>query len=204
MIYSEKNIHAMTQTPVLRTGKAYRTNYFAAFSSNPTRLVGKLVDEGRLRKLQGGLYYAPAQSRWGALEPTPEVLLNTWLEGRRGRDWVFTGSEVWNALGLGATAVQAERWVYNYKRSGHVKLGNNRFFMRKIPFPRKPPVEWFVVDLLNHQSAAAVGHEALTSMLQVALAKKRFDPEKLKELALQYGRKSTLATVEFATAKAER
>jgi hypothetical protein len=138
------------------------------------------------------------------MEPTSEVLLNTWLEGRRGRDWVFTGSEVWNALGLGATAVQAERWVYNYKRSGHVKLGNHRFFMRKIPFPVKPPVEWFVVDLLNHQSAAAIEQESLVSLLQTALAEKRFHSESLREMALQYGRKSTVAAVEFAILKTER
>lgn len=187
-----------TTTTSLKPGQAYRTRHFAARSSNPTRLVGRLVREGKLRKLQGGLYLAPATSRWGELPPDPVDLLNTWLEGRRGRDWVFSGSEAWNALGLGSTAVHAARWVYNRKRSGSFELGRHRFLLRRVPFPKDPPPEWFVVDLLNHTRYAAVAREEVVARLAEALVAGRFDPDRLRTLARRFGRKATQQGVERA------
>lgn len=192
----------MRASPSLAPGRTYRTRDFAGRTSNPTRLVGRLVREGRLRRLQGGLYHAPASSRWGELPPDPAELLSTWLEGRQGRAWVFTGSEVWNALGLGSTAVHSVRWVYNSKRSGPFELGGQRFLLRKVPFPADPPIEWFVVDLLNHARHAAVDLEEVTGRLITALADGRFDPRKLRLLAQRFGRKATRAAVDRALAMA--
>lgn len=186
--------------PSLKPGRTYRTRQFAARTSNPTRLVGQLVREGRLRKLRGGLYLASATSRWGELPPDPADLLSTWLEGRQGRDWVFTGSVAWNALGLGSTAVHAARWVYNRKRSGAFELGGHRFLLRKVPFPQAPPPEWFVVDLLNHTKYAAVDREEVLQSLAEAMAVGRFDPDRLLSLARRFGRKATRQGVERAVA----
>lgn len=183
-------------SPTLRLGKAYRTKDFATKTSNPTRLVGQLVCEGKLRKLRGGLYFRPSRSRWGELPPDPVDLLNTWLEGRQGRDWIFTGSEVWNALGLGSTAVHAVRRVYNRRRSGFFEIGGHRFKMHKVPFPKNPSPEWFVVDLLNHTRDAAVDTEDVLCRLANALSCGRFDREKLLAMAQRFGRKSTHRGVE--------
>lgn len=67
-----------------------------------------------------------------------------------GSPFVFTGSEHWNALGLGTTAVFAAPLVYNTKRSGTFQFGGRKFVLRRIAFPENPPPEWFVVDLLEH------------------------------------------------------
>ena len=46
----------------------------------------------------------------------------------------FTGSEHWNALGLGTTAVFPAKLVYNTKRSGEFTLGGRRFLLRRVGF----------------------------------------------------------------------
>lgn len=159
--------------------------------------------EGKLQKLQGGLYLAPAFSRWGVLPSDPVDLLNTWLEGRQNEDWVFTGSEVWNTLGLGSTAVHAARRVYNRKRSGPFDLGGHRFHMHKVPFPKNPPAEWFVVDLLNHTRFAAVDQEEVWARLTEAVVEGRFHAVRLLDLARRYGRKATQEGVEKAVEAVE-
>ncbi len=186
----------------LAPGRVYRTRDFAARTKNPTRLVSRLVREGRLRKLQGGLYYAPASSRWGELPPDPAGLLTTWLQGREGRDWIFTGSEAWNALGLGSTAVHPARWVYNRRRSGEFTLGGHRFLLRKVPFPPSPSPEWFVVDLLDHAKEAAVDREEVLRRLAEAVAAGRFDRGRLQAMAQEFGRKATREGIERAIAAA--
>mgnify|MGYP000076621535 FL=1 len=193
-----------TRKPPVKPGMVYRTSYFANCSSNPTRLVSELVRCGKLQRLQGGLYLAPAASRWGELLPQADQLLNAWLKGRQGSDWVFTGSESWNALGLGATAVHAVRWVYNKRRSGLVELGGHKFFMRKIPFPAHPPAEWVVVDLFNHAKYAAVDTALLLTKLTEAVAEKRFDPALLLKMAKRFGRKTTQLFVASAVNKEDK
>ncbi|MCU0659689.1 MAG: hypothetical protein MUF64_31815 [Polyangiaceae bacterium] len=100
-----------------------------------------------------------------------------------GGAFVFTGPERWNALGLGSTAVFAVPLVYNTRRSGRFELGGRTFLLRRVVFPLDPPVEWFVVDLLEHTEQARTSLADLTAGLRRALARGAFDPERLRAMA---------------------
>ena len=71
-----------------------------------------------------------------------------------GSSFVRTGSERWNALVVGSTAVHSLTIVYNTKRSGEVVLGGRRFLLRRVRLPKNPPAEWFAIDLLEHAGQA--------------------------------------------------
>jgi hypothetical protein len=187
--------HPFEEGAVLTTHNL-RTRY-----SNPARKAASLVREGALAKVQGGLYFVPRRTRWGPMPPRAEALLSKWLDGEQGQAWVFTGSAAWNALELGTTAVQAERYVYNHKRSGHFDLAGHQLQLRRVPFPADPPLEWFVVDLLNHYREAAADLVELGRKLARALASGRFDSARLTELAAEYGRKWTQQAVADAIAQ---
>jgi len=116
-----------------------------------------------------------------------------------GTPFVFTGSEHWNALGLGTTAVFAAPLVYNTKRSGAFHFGGRRFVLRRVAFPENPPPEWFVVDLLEHADQAGASRGDLSASLAQALARGTFSRERLLEMAKRYGTKATLALVASMT-----
>ena len=187
--------HPFEEGTVLTTGNL-RSQY-----SNPARKAASLVHEGALAKVQGGLYFVPRRTRWGPMPPRAEALLSKWLDGEQGQAWVFTGSAAWNALELGTTAVQAERWVYNHKRSGHFDLAGHQLQLRRVAFPADPAPEWFVVDLLNHYREAAADLVDLSSRLASALASSRFDSAQLTQHAADYGRKWTQQAVADAIAQ---
>jgi len=44
-------------------------------------------------------------------------------------------------------------------------LDVRRFSLRRVPFPEKPPPEWFVVDLLQHHEMAAASLAELEQRL---------------------------------------
>ena len=118
--------------------------------------------------------------------------------------FVFTGPEEWNALGLGTTAVFAERLVYNLKRSGTFDLGGRRFHLRRVAFPENPLPEWFVVDLFEHAGAAAAAPEDLEASLARGLRRGTFDRSRLRNMAARYGTKATRRRIESAIANAAR
>ncbi|MAW59398.1 MAG: hypothetical protein CMJ94_01035 [Planctomycetes bacterium] len=190
----------MPDSKTFKAGDVVTTRRLRTTSSNPTRTAASLVREGVLTKVQGGLYYAPRRTRWGEAPPTAEALLTAWLDGQQNQDWLLTGSAVWNTLGLGSTAVQVRPWVYNRKRSGAFNLAGHALLLRRVPFPPRPPVEWFVVDLLNHYREAAADLTELQQRLAQALADHRFDPQRLREQANDYGRKWTQQVVDQAIA----
>lgn len=170
-------------------GTVYRTRDLQACGQNPTRLV----HEGRLRRLQTGLYYAPRRSSFGPVPPSEEELLRAWFGDR---PYLRTGPSVWNALGLGSTSVEVVPLVYNTIRTGEVKLGNRRFEFRRARFPQSAPAEFFVVDLLNNTSRAGVERAMLLRNLASALRAGRFDPVRLREMASMYGTRETQALLE--------
>jgi hypothetical protein len=112
-----------------------------------------------------------------------------------GGQFVFTGPERWNALGLGSTAVFAAPLVYNTKRSGAFKLGPRRFELRRVAFPLNPPPEWFVVDLFENADQAGVPRAKLAAALTRALGRGTFKRERLRQMAERYGTKATQALV---------
>jgi hypothetical protein len=177
-------------------GQVLRTEEFGKYTANPSRLVKRLVDRGELRRISRGLYAAPEHSKFGEVPPSAELLVRKLLKGDR---FVLSGSDRWNALGLGATSVLAVPFVYNKRRHGAVKLGNRRFELRQVPrLPPSPTAEWYVVDLLENASAAGVAVATLEQQLGVAVAQRRFDPVALRKMARAFGTKRTQAVVERA------
>ncbi len=68
-----------------------------------------------------------------------------------------------------------------------------------MAFPETaPPAEWFVVDLLEHADQAAASPTEVARLLGYALAKGKFDRDRLREMAMRYGSRATLALVEGA------
>ncbi len=181
--------------PQLEPGRVYRTRDLARWSRNAPRLAKRLVREGKLVQLAPGLFSHPRQSRFGAVPPSDEDLLRTFLCDA---PFVFTGPDRWNVLGLGSTAVFAAPLVYNTKRSGVFELGGRRFVLRRVAFPKNPPPEWFVVDLLEHADQAGASSTDLAAALARALSRGVFDRERLRRMANRYGTKATLALVESA------
>ncbi|MFZ5445590.1 MAG: hypothetical protein ACOZQL_36700 [Myxococcota bacterium] len=181
--------------PPLEAGRVYRTRDFAAWSSNPPRLAKRLVREGLLVPLAHGLFAHPQKSRFGNVPPTDQELMSAFLGDGR---FVFTGSEKWNALGLGATAVFAVPLVYNTRRSGLFSFGGRSFQLRRVAFPERPPPEWFVIDLLENADQAGVSRAEVATALARALQRGAFDRARLEEMTKRFASKATASLVDAA------
>jgi hypothetical protein len=186
--------------PQLEPGRAYRTRDLRRWSSNPTRLARRLVDEGKLREAAHGLYYAPVPTKFGPAPAADEELLRAFLGDE---PFLVTGPPRWNALGLGSTAMFAMTLVYNTRRTGEVVLGGRRFLLRRVYFPEDPSPEWFVIDLLEHHDMAGVALSELRGGLVGTLRLGRWDRERLHAMAEAYGTKATLCLVEAALHETE-
>lgn len=177
----------------LEAGRVYRTAYFGRFGSNPTRVVAALVAQGKLERLQHGLYHAPRTGAFGKVPPSEDAL----LKARFGDSpYLRTGPEVWNALGLGCTAVAAVPLVYNRSLTGTAELGGRRFEFRRVRFPLSPTPEYFVVDLLQNTGRAGADRGEVLDMLALAVAEGRFDPDRLHEMAQEFGTMGVLRSVD--------
>lgn len=186
---------AVATHPSLRPGRAYRTKDLAAWSANAPRLAKRLVREGQLVPLAHGLFVHPRRGRFGDVPPTDEEVMRAFLDGGR---FVFTGPERWNALGLGTTAMFAAPLVYNTKRSGTFELGGRRYVLRRVAFPDRPTVEWFVIDLFENAKSTGADPRELARALRRAVAARSFDVDRLLEVAQRYGTRQTRALVESA------
>lgn len=180
-------------------GRVYRTEELARWGANPTRLAARLVSEGRLQRLAFGLYFAPITTKFGASPPTLYEVLRALLKADT---YVVTGSERWNALGLGATAVSPILLVYNRRRSGEFELAGHRLLLRRVAFPARPTPEWYVVDLLENLSVAGVETERLEKRLGTALGAGRFNLDRLRAAATVYGTQRTRDLVERVARRA--
>lgn len=181
--------------PYLDPGRVYRTRDLAVWTANPPRLAKRLVSDGALVPLAHGLFACPKRSRFGIVPPTDDELIRVFLDGA---PFVFTGPDRWNALGLGSTALFATPLIYNTKRSGTFELGGRKFVLRRVAFPETPPVEWFVIDLLEHANQAATSRADVAAALARALSRNAFDRHQLREMAYRYGTRTTQALVETA------
>jgi hypothetical protein len=181
--------------PDLEPGRVYRTRDLAVWSANPPRLAKRLVNDGALVPLAQGLFACPKRSRFGVVPPSDEELIRAFLDGT---PFVFTGPDRWNALGLGSTALFAAPLVYNTKRSGTFELGGRKFVLRRVAFPESPPVEWFVIDLLEHADQAGTSRADVAMALARALSRDALDGPELREMARRYGTRATQAVIESA------
>ena len=178
--------------PDLRLATVYRTEDLSQWGTNPSRLAKRLVAEGCLKKLGWGLFVTTQRSKFGVLPPKDEELLHRFLYKT---PFVITGPERWNVLNLGSTAVASLRIVYNQKRSGIFNFDGQKFLLKRIPFPQPITSEWFVVDLIEHREMVSLTMDLLEEKLILALKWRRFDPNKLQEMANRFGKKTTMAFV---------
>ncbi len=185
--------------PRLRPGRAYRTRDLRRWSANPTRLAARLVREGKLRRAAHGLFYVPLPSRFGPAPPDETELLRAFLGGS---PFVISGPPRWNELGLGATAMFAATLVYNTKRTGEFVLDGRRFLLRRVLFPKNPPPEYFVIDLVQHRDMAGVSLEELETRLIATLRQGRWNRRLLRRMAERYGTRATRAFIESCIAAA--
>ncbi len=183
----------------LQEGRVYRTEEFRDADSNPTRLVKRLVAQGRLTPLRQGLYYAQRVSSFGPVPPREDELLRAFF---RGKPYLRTGPSVWNALGLGTTMVEARPLVYNTTRSGTVELAGRLFELRRARFPRRATPEFFVVDLLENRARAGLDADVAHHVLAEALKAGRFSGEDLEDMAERFGTRATQAFVRSALVEA--
>jgi hypothetical protein len=182
--------------PRLKPGAVYRTSDLEQWSANPSRLAKRLVKEGKLKPLrEHGLFACPKPTRFGDAPPRDETALKAFLKNT---PFVFTGSQKWNALGLGTTAVFATPLVYNRKRSGTFELGGRKFELRRVAFPNDPPPEWYVIDLL--ENAARAGADPRDIAQALGRARNRFDQDQLQRMAKKFGTKKTQAAITQALA----
>jgi hypothetical protein len=167
----------------LRSGKVYRRADLELWSSAVDRHLSELVEEGRLQKLSGGLYYCPEISDFGVVPPKDEDVVKAFLKDDR---FLLTSPNAYNSLGVGSTQLYNKTVVYNHKRHGKHQLGNREFEFRKKPhFPRELTPEFLLVDLVNNLKHVAEDREAL--LTKVAERAASFDLKRLKKAVRDYG-----------------
>lgn len=171
----------------LKPGQVYRRAQLAKWSNAVDRHVGELVENGALRKLSQGMYYAPKKTAFGVAPPDEEVLVSTFLKED---DFLLTSPNDYNRLGVGTTQLYNKRVVYNHKRHGEVKLGGRIFFFHlKHRFPKKLSEEFLLVDLVNNLDSLA---EDKTEILKNVVNKaSEMDQRKLKRSVTSYGNTKT-------------
>jgi len=194
------------QGPTLRAkrfrpteGKVYRTEDLTRWTSNPARMVKRMVDSGELVRLAKGIYHKPERNRYGVMPPAAEELVGALVKHT---PFVFTGPAYWNALGLGSTVMFPVQLVYNTKRSGDYLLGGRRFRLSRQRFPMKPTPEWFAVDLMAHRDLVGLDEETLARGLVRALTIGTLSADTLAATAKEYGTRSTRQLITKASVAA--
>ncbi|MGB5706556.1 MAG: DUF6088 family protein [Arenicellales bacterium] len=167
----------------LRPGRVYRRADLMQWSKAVDRHLAKLVEEGMLTKLAGGLYYYPKPTSFGAAPAEDEKLVEAFLKDHR---FLVTTPNAYNALGVGSTQLYNETVVHNHKRHGRFKLGGREFDFRMKPhFPKSLSEEFLLVDLVNNVSRLA---ESESSLLEAVKRKARnVDQKALRKAVREYG-----------------
>ena len=171
----------------LKQGETYRREDLVNFSTSIDRHLAELVNNGTLQKLSQGLFYYPKQSVFGQAPPDEKKLVRTFLKDD---DFLLTSPNVYNSLGVGTTQLYNNRVVYNHKRHGKVKLGNQEFdFRLKHKFPTKLTPEFLLVDLVDNLDRLA---EDKTRILENVVRKvAAMDNKALKKAVDKYGNVGT-------------
>jgi hypothetical protein len=171
----------------LKQGETYRREDLARFSTSIDRHLAELVSDGTLQKLSQGLFYYPKQTVFGQAPPDEKKLVRTFLKDK---DFLLTSPNVYNSLGVGTTQLYNNRVVYNHKRHGRIKLGNQEFdFRLKHKFPTTPTPEFWLVDLVDNLDRLA---EDKTRVLDNVTRKlDHMDKKALKKAVHRYGNVGT-------------
>ncbi len=137
----------------LRLGQAYRRSQLRKFSAHELQV---LVKQNELRKAASGIYYRPRYSRYGELPPEETALIKAFLQSST---FLAFSPILFNGLGLGGTQLSKAIRVYNYKRSGKIKLAGRlydfRRYPRSTPLPEALNQEFLLVEFLNGYMSTA-------------------------------------------------
>jgi hypothetical protein len=171
----------------LKQGETYRREDLVNFSTSIDRHLAELVSDGTLQKLSQGLFYYPKQSVFGQAPPDEKKLVRAFLKDD---DFLLTSPNVYNSLGVGTTQLYNNRVVYNHKRHGKVRLGNQEFdFRLKHKFPRTATPEFVLVDLVDNLDRLA---EDKSRVLENVVRKvDGMDKKALKKAVDKYGNVGT-------------
>lgn len=132
----------------IKQGEVYRRSDLEYYSTAIDRHLAQLTKDGTLIKLNQGLYYAPKQSKFGAVPPDDRQVVERFLKDE---DFLLVSPNSFNSLGLGLTQLYNTTWVYNHKRKGEFQLNGKTFeFKLKSSFPKNITREYLLVDLLNN------------------------------------------------------
>jgi hypothetical protein len=135
-------------TKHLQPGTVYRRSDLEQWSTSVDRHLRQLQDQGKLRKLSGGLYYYPKKTAFGESPADDRKLVQSFLKDNR---FLLTTPNAYNTLGVGTTQMYNETVVYNHKRHGHFTLGERAFDFRvKHNFPSNLSSEFLLVDLVDN------------------------------------------------------
>ena len=171
----------------MKPGRVYRRKELNEYSNSVDRELAKLISTGAVKKLSGGLYVKPEQSRFGELPPDDKELVRAFLNDNR---FLLMSFNHYTSLGLGLTQLRNETLVYNRKRHAKVKLGSKEFIFKNMSeFPQKLSVEFLLVDMLNNLKSLGENPSEVLQRLQKK--KKDFDGRKVSLMAKRYGKVST-------------
>ncbi|PUZ30214.1 hypothetical protein GA0116948_101221 [Chitinophaga costaii] len=171
----------------LRPGQVYRRENLQQWTTAVDRHLAELVEEGTLKKVAPGMYYFPKATAFGDAPPADSELVRAYLKDD---EFLLTSPNDYNGLGVGTTQLYNKTIVYNHKRHGDVKLGNRVFsFQRKPRFPKKPTVEFLLVDLVNNLSSLAEDPTAVLGNVRVRV--QQLDARQLKTSVKRFGSAKT-------------
>lgn len=177
-------------TPVrfqLQPGGVYRRKDLVAQSRAVDRDLQQALRSGALCRAAQGLYYAPIQTRFGAVPPKDDALVAKFLDDRH---FLILNPSYYNTLRLGTTQLYNQTLVYNHKRHGRFMLGNRHYDFRvKHRFPESLSTEFLWVDCLNNLDDLAEDPENI--LLNARNSLDRYDSPALRQALADYGSAAT-------------
>ena len=167
----------------LRRGEVYRREELALWPNAVDRHLKKLLNDGTLTKLAGGLYLCPKETVFGKAPAEDGKLVETFLKDRR---FLLASPNAYNTLGVGTTQLYDKTVVYNHKRHGSFSLGGRTFEFRVKPsFPKTLSREFLLVDLVNNLDRLAESQEQVLARVRERVA--TYDASRLQRAARDYG-----------------
>ena len=175
----------------IKQGEVYRRSDLEYYSTAIDRNLAQLTKDGTLIKLNQGLYYAPKQSKFGAVPPDDRQVVECFLKDE---DFLLVSPNTFNSLGLGLTQLYNTTWVYNHKRKGEFQLNGKTFeFKLKSAFPKHIYKEYLLVDLLNNLDNLA--EDQIHAVYKLPSNVRNFDTDVLMKATQQYGTGKTKRTL---------
>jgi hypothetical protein len=175
----------------IQQGKVYRRSDMEYYSTAIDRHLAQLTKEGTLIKINQGLYYAPKQSKFGAVPPDDRLVIERFLKDE---DFLLVSPNSFNSLGLGLTQLYNTTWVYSHKRKGEFELNGKTFeFKLKSSFPINISREYLLVELINNLENLAEDQSQVIEKLPNNI--RSFNADALMKATQQYGTGKTKRTL---------